>query len=291
MAIKKKKNKAKTQLKPLNFWGLISATWREVSTFWRPIAGVTVVYGLLYFVLVMGLSISYSYNDISQTVSETLGESSGAFARNIVSITTLFSGSSNSQSDATVLVQFLLFIIATMAMIWVLRRLQSLKHIKIREAYYEGSSRIVPFILVFTLLLVTFVPSAIGSVIFSAAQSAGAVGIELVVAGLISGALLLLTLYWFVVWLPALYIVSLPNGTPIAAIKASSKLTKKRRFWMLRQLIALAAVLVLGIFTVMLPIVMVVPAVAVAAAFIVAFTAFAVAQTFIYTMYRSLLDE
>lgn len=288
-----KKKKPKIQKKKLpGFWKLVASTWNDLTTFWRPIFGVTAVYGVLYFILVLGLSVSYSYSDVTASVAESLGENAGWLATQSAIIFSLFTGSSASnQSDATVMVQFLLFIVATLAIIWTLRRLQSLKHIRFRDAYYSGNAQIVPFLLVSVILLLTLIPAIIGSTIFGVAFSAGAIGIELVIVSIVTGLTLFLSLYWLVAWLPALYIVSLPGGTPIKSIKASAGLTKKHRFWFLRNIAGLAILILFAMFAAMLPIVLAVPVIAIGAVFVVSFIAFACVQTFLYRLYRSLLDE
>jgi hypothetical protein len=158
-----------------------------------------------------------------------------------------------------------------------------------RDAYFDGTARIVPTTIVLVLLLVTFIPASIGSAIVSVLQSGS--GIELTIAALIAAALFFATLYWLCAWFPALYVVSLPKGTPITAIRSAAKLTKKHRFWMVRNVLLFLFVTVLIDFIVMLLFVWIVPAASVVAAYIVSFITFGIAQTYLFIMYRGLLDE
>lgn len=271
-----------------SFWNLSVRTFNELTTFWRPLFGVTAIYALLYFILVLGFSISYSYDDIVAVVEE-LGVTGGWFEKNSIAIANIFSY--NTQADATAIVQSLLFLIATLAFIWTLRRVRTLKNIKLRDAYYDGPARIVPFALVSVLLLITFVPAMIGSSILSIAFATNSSGIELFFVGLIGGSLLLASVYWFAAWLPAAYVVSLPKSTPIAAIKAARNLTKGKRFWIARNTLALTLVSLFIGFLIMLLFVSLLSQASIVAAFIVGFVLFAVAQTFMFTLYRSLIDE
>lgn len=285
MRIKSKKtNKIKAKLP--NFWVLAARTWQELATFWKPLGGVVLVYGLLYFALVMGFSVAYTYQDIAGDIAETLGTANW-FATNSLTVLNLFA--SSNQSDAGAIVQFLLFVMASLAIIWTLRKLRTLKHIRMRDAYFDGTARIVPMTLVVVLLLVTFIPATVGSAIISVLQAGSTV--EQIIGAVIAGGLFLLTFYWLCAWFPAIYVVSLPKGTPIVAIRSAAKLTKKRRFWMLRNLLLVAIVTLLIDFMVMLLFVWLLPAASVVAAYIVSFITFGVLQTFLFMMYRGLLDE
>lgn len=268
------------------FWELAAKTWQELVTFWKPLSGVVAVYGVLYFALVMGFSVAYSYQDIVGDITSSLGNANW-FATKSLTIVNLFV--SSNQSDAGAIVQFLLFVMASLAFIWTLRKLRTLKHIRMRDAYFDGTARIVPMTLVIVILFVTFIPASVGSAIIGVLQAGS--NVEQIIGVIIAGALFLLTFYWFCAWLPAIYIVSLPKGTPIVAIRSAAKLTKKRRFWMLRNLLLVTLITVFIDFAVMLLFVWLIPAASVVAAYVVSFITFGILQTFLFMMYRGLLDE
>lgn len=266
---------------------LFASTWTELTSFWRPLFGVTIVYAILYFVLVLSFSISYSYQDIADSITAQLGDGAGWFSKSSLTVLNLFAPA--NQNDSSSIIQFLLFVIATLAIIWVLRQLRNLKHIRMRDAYFDGSSRVLPATIVMVLFLLPFIPVAIGSSIFAIALAGS--GLEIIIGSLVAGLLLFLTLYWLCAWLPAIYIVSLPNGTPIKAIRSAAKLTKKRRFWMIRN-VALGVLATLTLtFVIMLTFVLVLPAASVVAAMVSSFVVFMVLQTYLFIMYRGLLDE
>lgn len=283
-----KKTPIKKAKKLPGFGSLLAKTWQELATFWRPLSGVTLVYGVLYFMLVLGFSLAVSYQDVSDTVNSQLGGSPGWLAKSSLTVVSLFT--SSNQSDAGAMVQFTLFVIATLAFIWTLRQLRTLKHIRMRDAYFDGNARIIPTMLVMVLLLVPFIPAAIGSSIFAVVSSASNT-LELTAVGAVAGILFFVTFYWLTAWLPAIYIVSLPKGTPIVAIKSAMKLTKKRRFWMLRNVLLFSILAFVAVFIFMIGVVSVIPVVSVVLAYIVGFVIFGITQTYLFTMYRSLLDE
>jgi hypothetical protein len=286
----KKRNK-NNALKQAKFASLATQTWQELTAFWRPLFGVTLVYLVLYFIFVLGFNVSYSYQDIVASVALQIGENASWLPQKSVTVLNVFGSGFSGQSDASTVMQFLLFIIATMAIIWTLRSLRALKHIKIRTAYYEGPAQFVPFILVVFLLFLTLLPSAIGSAIFGVAQLTGAQGLELTLAGVLAAALFFGSVYLFCAWFPALYIVSLPKGTPIKSMKLAWGLTKGKRFWLVRTLVSLAILLALSAFLSIFLVVLILPVVSVFMAFIVSFAVFTVAQTFMYITYRSMIDD
>ena len=283
---KKKVKASKIELKKLpNVWELIKKTWFEGTTFWRPLTGLLIIYALLYFVLVMGLSFSsYLQNPLSTSTGGLSKTLSTIFA--VINTNSLTDG---TQSDATVLIQFLLFLIASLAFIWTLRKLQALKKIKLRDAYYQGTSTLIPVILVSMVLILTVLPAIAGSAILATALQSGASGIETLIVSLISGLLLLLSLVLFVMLWPAFYIVSLPQTRPMQAIRAAAKVTKKHRFAILRKMIMLAILSFVLLFIILLPIALAVSVIVPEVAFVLLFIVFGFCHVYLYTLYRSLL--
>ena len=166
--IKIKKEQVLTKLPSV--WFLVKKTWFEASTFWRPLVGVTIVYVVLYFSLVLGLNLSSSWQD------ELLLSDSG-FGGSLSVIFGAFYATglgSSTSSDSTTLVQIMLIIMASMAFIWTLRKLQGLKQIKWRDAYYQGTSAFIPTILVSIVLILMLIPAIVGSSLLATALQLGA---------------------------------------------------------------------------------------------------------------------
>lgn len=288
MIAKKKSKKNKKTVKPVKLpssWALTKKSWFEISTFWRPLLGVSMVYAVLYFILVMGLSFSTSVQESSIYGTSKLGD---AFS----SVFAVFSTSSltgNSGSDATVLVQFILFIAASMAIVWSLRKLQALKKIKMRDAYYKGTATLIPTILVSFILVATLLPVVSGSSLLATALQNGGTGTEIAVVTVISGLLLLFSCYLFAMFWPAFYIVSLPDTKPFQALRSSMKVTKKRRFAIIRKALVINILMILLIFFVLLPIALVLPSIIPVISFLLLFVIFGIMHVYLYTLYRSLL--
>ena len=266
-------------------WVLIKKAWFEAITFWRPLLGIIVIYAALYFILVLGLNLSTSWQEELLFPATAWGEAFslifGAFS----------SGGfdSASASDLTIVMQFLLFILASMAFIWTLRKLQGLKQIKWRDAYYQGAAALIPTILVALLLVVTLVPAILGSSLLATALQLSATGLEIFIISLITGALLLISLLLFFMFWPAFYIISLPQTRPMQAIRSALRVTKKRRLAILRKAVAWALLCLIVMLVVLIPLAMLIPSAVSYLVFLLLFLLFGFSHIYFYSLYRSLL--
>ena len=208
-----KSKSAKAVVKLPSIWQLHKKSFFEYLTFWRSFVGILIVYAVLYFILVLGFSFSSNI--------QSSGANSSSLSRAFNAVFSVFSSSSssNAQSSATVLLQFLLFVVASMAFVWALRKLQALKKIKIRDAYYQGTSALIPTILVIIVLMLTLLPAIGGSAVLSVALQTATTGAEISIVSLIAGLLLILSIYLFAMLWPSFYIVSLPATRPFGALK------------------------------------------------------------------------
>jgi hypothetical protein len=284
--IKKATKKTKVNLPKLpSVWSLVKKTWFECSTFWRPLLGIVIIYVILYFILVLGLNLSTAWQDQILLSDSTLGDAFstifGAFSSGGLS--------SASSSDATTIMQYLLFILASMAFVWTLRKLQGLKQIKWRDAYYQGTSALVPTVVICLVLALTFIPAILGSSILATALQLSTIGAEVAIVSAIAAALLFISLLLFVMFWPAFYIVSLPQTRPVQALRSASKVTKNRRLAIMRKAIVWMIICLVTAFILLMPIAMLVPAAVGYFVFIGLFLFFGVSHIYFYNLYRSLL--
>jgi hypothetical protein len=283
---KKTAKKAKVNLPKLpSVWVLIKKTLFEVTTFWRPLLGIIIIYAILYFILVLGLNLSTAWQDQILLSNSTVGDAFsvifGAFSSGGLS--------SASSSDTTTIMQYLLFILASMAFIWTLRKLQGLKQIKWRDAYYQGTSALVPTVIVFLILALTLVPAIIGSSLLATALQLSTVGAEVAVVSAITGALLFVSILLFAMYWPAFYIISLPQTRPLQALRSAAKITKNRRLAIIRKAIVWLIICLVLAFILLIPIAIIAPAIVGYCVFIGLFLLFGFSHIYFYNLYRSLL--
>ncbi len=283
---KKVNNKEKVKLPKLpSTWALTKKTWFEVSTFWRPLLGVTIIFAILYFALVLGLNLSTSWQDELTLADSQIG---GVFGLAFGALYSSGLGSSVS-SDSTTLIQILLIVLASMAFVWTLRKLQGLKQIKWRDAYYQGTAAFIPTILVCVVLTLVLIPAIISSSLLSTALQLGPSASEITIIGAITVLLLLLSASLFIMYWPAFYIVSLPQTRPIQALRSARKVTKRRRLAILRKSIMWLIICIVMVLILLLPIAIIIPAIVSYWAFALLFVLFGFSHVYFYNLYRSLL--
>ena len=285
LKITKKKNVADRLVIP-GFWRHFYLTYNELVTFWRSFVGVVFVYGFVYIILVIGFVFlsPTSIKDNLVDLPEGLALIDKAYL-SLYSSIDFFSGDQASQ-----LIQFFLFVIASLAFIWTLRKVRQLKKVKIAEAYYSGTAQIVPLILTIVLLFIFLIPLSLGSSIAATGLNLASSVLETTLIIVISSLLAFVSLWLMARYWSAFYIISLPNMRPLESLSKSAKLTKGNRLKISLQVLwfSLISLIIFGLiiflFGISLP--LVTPYIFVFLMFVL----FAWAHTFMFSIYRSLVD-
>ena len=89
----------------------------------------------------------------------------------------------------------------------------------------------------------------------------------------------------------ALYIVTLPDMTPLKALRSARQLVRHRRWTVLRKILFLPILLIVVAAIVMLPIIIWTPPLAQWIFFVLTMFAIAAVHAYAYALYRELLDE
>lgn len=282
-------NKKKDQKRDVIRLGtLYKATWLDISTFWRILGGILIVYAIVNFLFVASFSLLPSSESIQSDIASYLGDSAGrvidSFALVGISLVTI-------SAPSNTLLQVVLLLIASMALIWALRKLRGLQKIRIRQAYYEGPANIVPLVLVTMLLLLTLIPASIASTILLYALPIVGSLLERIVIYAIGSGLLILTIYWLLVWWPALYISMLPGTTPLASMRAAASLTKGRRIKIWTRQFAIFITASVVFMFVVLPLAIVLQRAVPLAVYTMLVLLFGLMHVALFNLYRSLIDD
>jgi sterol desaturase/sphingolipid hydroxylase (fatty acid hydroxylase superfamily) len=104
-------------------------------------------------------------------------------------------------------------------------------------------------------------------------------------------ALACLSLYFLSSSVFAVYIVTLPDMTPIKALRSARELVKDRRLQVIRKVLWLPILLLLASSLIMLPIILWITALAQIVFFILSMLVLIVVHTYMYSLYRELLHE
>lgn len=263
--------------------------WRHKKLF----IGITLIYGLLNLVLVQGLAATNDVVSLKQQLNQVFTGNFGPLASSFSVFVVLVGSAGNGSSQTAGAYQFFLGLIVSLAIIWALRQIYANTRIRVRDAYYNGMTPLIPFILVLIVVGMQLLPMLIGSSLYSTVVSGG-IAVHMIEKILWLGiflALSLASLYMISSSVLALYIVTLPEMTPIKALKSAKELVKQRRWTVMRKLLFLPVVLLVVAAVIMLPIIIVLTPLAQWVFFLLTMFALAAIHTYIYTLYRELIRE
>lgn len=281
------KDAARTRLP--NAFKIFKSALGVIKRNWKPFLGIVVIYGILNLVLVKGLSSGIDINELKETV---LGGSNGNGAK-LVGGTVLFSylvstaGSTSSQSAG--IFQIILALIMSLATIWTLRQVYAGSKVRIRDSFYKGMHPLIPSVLVVLVVFLQLLPFVIGAYLYSTVTTLGVSGAEMVIWAVAFFLLTLLTLYMLTSSLFALYIVCLPDMTPLKALRAARTLVRYRRLSVMRKILFLPLALIILSAIVMVPLIILVSGLAIWVFFILATLMLPVIHSYMYKLYRELL--
>jgi hypothetical protein len=258
---------------------------------WKLFMGITLIYGLLTIVLVRGIGGGLNLTELKDSLKEGF---EGQFA-SLAAGVTLFSyllGSAGTSSSATGGVyQTLLIIIVSLATIWLLRQLMADNKVRVRDSFYKGMFPLVPFVLVLLVIGLQLIPLMMGSWVYSTVvNNAIAVNtLEKSIWLIFFLLLAVLSLYMIASSLFALYIVTLPDMTPMKALRSARQLVLHRRFLVLRKVLFLPLVLLILAAIIMIPLIVFLTPIAEWVFFGLSMFVVVLIHSYMYTLYRELL--
>jgi hypothetical protein len=293
-AKKKTKSAVAAPLRALpNVWQLTKTASLTLWQHRKLFIGLTLIYGLLNVVLAQGLSGGTDVSSLKHSLSQVSHGHFGFVGSSLSVFVTLIGSAGNTSSQTAGAYQIFLALIGSLSIIWALRQVLSGARPRIRDAYYRGMYPLIPFLLVLMVVVLELVPLLIGSTLYSLVISNGIAvhAIEKIFWGVVFGLSALLTLYWLSSSLFALYIVTLPDMTPMKALRSARELVRRRRWTTLRKILALPVILLIVAAAVMLPIIVVLTPVAQYVFFLLTMAALVAVHAYMYTLYRELLNE
>jgi hypothetical protein len=265
---------------------LFSDSMSLLRQHWRLFSGITLVYLILSLLLVGGLG-EHNVTELKETFTEELGQTSASIA--VFSLLLGTAGRATTESGAAY--QTIVVILVSLATVWSLRQVLAGERVGIRDAFYKGMYPLVPFVLVLLFLCVLLLPAIIGGFILSIVFGGGlAVSLaEMVLWAVVIFLLTLASLYLLSTYVFAIYIVTLPDVRPVAAIKTARKLAVYQRWAIIRKLLFLPfALVILGAVT-MLPLIALAPAAVQAVFLLLSMIALIFTHTYAYSLYKELL--
>jgi len=216
-------------------------------------------------------------------------------------LSTAATGGLNTTLSETQRVYFFLFyLLITLTTVWLLRHRMAGREVLVRDGLYNAGTPVISSLVLFFVAMVQLLPMALGIVVYSAAKSSGILSGWLE-TGLFAGgafALSVLSLYWISSTFFAFVVATNPGTYPFAALKVAKKIVAGRRFKLILRLVWLTAILVVLWALVLIPAVMLdswlaqplLPIVVLSIQILMA-TSVIFAATYIYLLYRKMIDD
>ncbi len=255
--------------------------------------GIILIYGVLNLILVQGIAGSTDTATLKETLDQVFTGHFAGLASGLSIFTIMLSSAGNSTSQVAGAYQMFLALMGSLAIIWALREVLAGKNVRIRDPYYRGMYPLVPFILIMCVVALQLIPLLIGSGLYSIVVNNGiaVLFIEKFVWAMLYGLLALLTLYMLTSSIFALYIVTLPDMTPLKALRSARELVRYRRWTVLRKIICLPIILLTAAALIMIPIIVWLTPLAQWAFFVLTMSALLAVHAYMYTLYRELLND
>lgn len=268
--------------------------WRSCAILgkhWKLFGGILLIYALFNIVLVGGVGGGTDLQTIKQSLGQTFTGHFSKLSTGLTLFAFLVSSNGGSTSSVAGAYQTILLLIISLVVIWALRQTYAGAGIRIRDAFYGGVYPLIPFFLVLLVVVLQLLPLILGFGLYSFVIGGGIAvyTLEKVVTVLIVLLLIVLSLYMVSSSIFALYVVTLPDMTPMKALRSARELVKYRRWIVLRKILFLPlALLVVGAI-IIVPLALLVTSLATVVFFVLTIITVAVVHSYMYALYRELL--
>jgi hypothetical protein len=258
---------------------------------WKLFAGMTLIYGLLTIVLVRGVGGGLNLGDLKSNLKAGFSGRYASLATGAALFSYLVGSAGSSSTPAGGVYQTLLIIIMSLAVIWGLRQVLAGTQIRVRDMFYKGMYPLIPFILVLLVIGLQLIPLLLGSWVYSTVIGNGIAvnSIEKLIWAIFFFLLAVLSLYMICSSLFALYIVTLPDMTPMKALRSARQLVLHRRWTVLRKILFLPVAILILAAVVMIPLIIFATPLAEWIFFGLSMFVLVIVHAYMYTLYRELL--
>ncbi len=268
------------------FLSSVGHLWKHKRLF----LGVAFIQAALTLTFVRSFSVSASLGNAKDLLETLLSGTGGRFVTGAALFGALL-GSNSVNSSVAAVYQSVLSVIMSLGIIWALRQTHAGNKVRAKDVFYKGMYPLVPFLLVLFVVAMQMLPLVVANLLYSFVFGNGlAVTMaEKVLWSMMIFLLVLLTLYMITSSIFALFIVTLPDVTPLQALRSARKLVLFRRWTVMRKLLFLPFVLLIIAAIILIPVIMFITPVAEWLYFVMGIVTFAVAHNYFYTVYRGLM--
>ncbi len=249
------------------------------------------VFAILNVLLVRGFQSTVDVSEVNDLSQELFGGEFSAFSSAITSFTLFVDSSKTVSGEVAQLYQTILIIIGSLALIWLYRQQQAGNKVSMKMAFYRGMYPIIPFFLVLLVIFLQMVPALLANFLYSSAIQGNLLfgTFENVAIFVVMLLFVLLSLYMVSSSAIALYVVTLPEMTPMYALKQARELVRHRRASVFRKFMALILIVLVLLFIIVIPMIYLIPDFAEWIFFIATILAVPFVHGYLFSLYRELL--
>lgn len=263
-----------------------SHIWRYKKLF----AVIALTYLALNLLFVRGFLFTADLTEIKTAITEVFSGSIGQIA-GALTVMGLLAGSLNPTSEVAALYQSVLVLVFSMFTIWTLRQTYAGELPQIRDIFYKSSYPLVQFVIVIFVIGLQLIPLLLANFLYTAVIASGlsTTAAEVFAWSALVFLLILWSLYLVTVSIFAMYIVTLPDMTPLKALRSAKGLVQHRRWTVMRRVVFIPFALVVCGFLVMLPIIWFISPLAEIVFLVLSAFVLPLVHSYVYALYRELL--
>lgn len=252
---------------------------------------ISIIYILMSLIFVKGFASSTSVSTINDTLSNLSNTGSGKLQGSLTVFGSLLSSTGSAPTELAGAYQGMLLIVFSLALIWSLREVVAVRTVTIKHAFYNSMFPLVPFLLVLLIIGLQLVPFILGGLLYSFVFSGGlaVTALEQVLWGLLILLMMLWSFYIITSSIFAAYIVTLPDMTPMKALRSARGLVRYRRLTVMRKVLFLPLAVFIILAAIILPVILLIPAAAEWIVFVLSLSSLVVIHSYMYNLYRELL--
>lgn len=257
-----------------------------VRQHWRVFGGIAAIYIMLN-ILLIGSANGFNMDELKDGLLDDYGN----VGASLFLFGSLASSAGGTSSEAGSIYQPIVILVVSLAIVWTLRRLLAGEKVSVRDAFYKGMYPLIPVILVLLVVGLQLVPLLLGGFLYSTVFGNGlaVTAIEQLLWALLLFLLSVLSLYMVTSSLFALYVATLVDVRPMAALHSGRKLVRYRRWTIMRKLLFLPAAFLLIGAIILIPLIMWIPLLVQVVFMMLGALGLVVAHTYVYSLYRELL--
>lgn len=259
----------------------------------RVFGGTLLIAFIINVLLVKGFTSSANLVDSKSLLDQIFSGKFGQLTSAATLFTVLLQGAGATATATAAIYQSFLFVILSLSYIWVLRNslAQKTKKLKVRDGFYKGMYPLITFIGVLVIIGIQMFPLAIANFLYATVIGGGlaVTSAERIIWLILIFLLIVLSIYMISSSIFALYIVTLPDVTPMQALRSAGDLVRFRRWSVMRKVLVLPFCLLVIGAAIIIPLIIIAPALAEWVFYLLTVIALLVFHSYFYNLYRELL--